>query len=455
MKVKMFCADVIALAPNHCPKICFHFRTASGGNLSRFPDLVIIRVEAFHSSTPKMAAMDESFFLTKNNYDESTKTIFKSLLTDVEFTDVTLACSDQKQVRGHKAILGASSSFFRTVFKQNPAANLVLYLKGVSTKDLGSIMEFIYLGQTSVNKSDLTTFLEAAEELKVEGLIQPNKPPASNSSQSFQNSTSPSFLGSSQSYQSVPEITIDETASSTEAEFTSSSYASSGLESMGTLLETSGAAAADPSELTFSVTPEFSSTMLPLPAAPEPYQPQTYKCGECPSSFESIPNLKRHAACHKKQNITNDHVANGSIRYEEGSGKYHCSQCVFSSVHRRSALRHFASIHAPPTVKQEQDTADTVGDAAMPAATPEDQEKEKKYKCDQCDFTSAHRASSKRHAYLVHGVEFKTAADNTQMKRHSCFACEFRTDHTSSLRRHIETLHPEKQIPAVVPAPEM
>ena len=449
----MICADIIASAPNRCPKICFHLRTASDVNLSSLRNLVIIRLESFDSSTPMMAGMDESFFLTKNNYDEATKTIFKSLLTDVEFTDVTLACSDQKQVRGHKAILGASSSFFRSIFKQNPANNLVLYLKGVSTKDLGSIMEFIYLGQTSVNKSDLTTFLEAAEELKVEGLIQPNKPPASNSSQSFQNSTSPSFLSSSQSYQSVPEITIDETASSTEAEFTSSSYASSGLDTMGTLLETSGAAAADPSELTFSVTPEFSSTMLPLPAAPEPYQPpQTYKCGECPSSFETIPNLKRHAACHKKQNITNDYVANGSIKYEAESEKYHCSQCVFSSVHRRSALRHFASIHAPPTVKQEQDAGETGGDAAT---TPEDQEKEKKYKCDQCDFTSAHRASSKRHAYLVHGVEFKTAADNTQMKRHSCFACEFRTDHTSSLRRHIETLHPEKQIPAVVPAPEM
>ena len=87
--------------------------------------------------------MEESFFLTKNNYEDSTKTIFKTLLKDDEFTDVTLALSDEKQVKGHKAILGASSSFFRKIFQQNAAANLVLYLKGVKSKDMNSIMEFI------------------------------------------------------------------------------------------------------------------------------------------------------------------------------------------------------------------------------------------------------------------------------------------------------------------------
>ena len=75
----------------------------------------------------------ESFFLTKNNYEDSTKNIFKTLLKDVEFSDVTLALNDENQVKGHKAILGASSSFFRKIFQQNSDANLVLYLKGINS----------------------------------------------------------------------------------------------------------------------------------------------------------------------------------------------------------------------------------------------------------------------------------------------------------------------------------
>ena len=57
------------------------------------------------------AGPDETFVLTKNDYGESTKNILKSLFSDSEFTDVSLASSDHKQLRGHKAILGAASSF--------------------------------------------------------------------------------------------------------------------------------------------------------------------------------------------------------------------------------------------------------------------------------------------------------------------------------------------------------
>ena len=74
----------------------------------------------------------ESFALKKNDYGQSTTSIFKSLWTDNDFKDVTLASNDHKLIWAHKAILGASSSFFKNIFKNNAASNLVLYLKGVS-----------------------------------------------------------------------------------------------------------------------------------------------------------------------------------------------------------------------------------------------------------------------------------------------------------------------------------
>ena len=117
--------------------------------------------------------LNNSFLLTKNSHEDSVKTIFESLLMDGEFTDVTLALSDGKQIRGHRAILAASSNFFRKIFRHNSAPDL--YLKEVDSVDMNSIMEFIFLGQTSVNKADLTTFLQAAEHLQIEGLIQPGE----------------------------------------------------------------------------------------------------------------------------------------------------------------------------------------------------------------------------------------------------------------------------------------
>ena len=43
----------------------------------------------------------QSYVLKKNDYEESTKSIFKSLWTDEEFKDVTLASNDHQEMRGH------------------------------------------------------------------------------------------------------------------------------------------------------------------------------------------------------------------------------------------------------------------------------------------------------------------------------------------------------------------
>ena len=443
------------------------------------------------------AAQDESFFLTKNNYEESTKSIFKSLLTDVEFTDVTLACSDNKQVKGHKAILGASSSFFRNIFQRNSATNLVLYLKGITQKDLCSIMEFIYMGQTSVNKVDLTTFLEAAEELKIEGLIQPSKQDTSVPEETIDNTPKMHH------YQSVPEITIDESGSISNEEFssatdgyssTSGGYSSSNYTSTNsmssTMIDTSMLDSStnldshnDSTELTFSVTPEFSSTMIPLTPAPAPVPSvhPTEECTECGAKFSDPGNLKRHiSAAHVRKQTER----NGStIRFDADTQKYYCNMCVFSSVHRRSANRHVDSVHAaerqqanitsgeevfncnpcnrsfnleenlkrhnavkhrPGNIKEEGADLSIESDANVSDMNESSDLDEKKRKCLHCEFSTNHRSSLMRHMATLHGVDIKKEESNSGPKKYSCFSCDFSTDHSSSLKRHIETLHQDK-----------
>ena len=91
--------------------------------------------------------------------------IFQDLL------DCTLSCGPQ-QIQAHKLILSSCSPFFRTVFKQNPHAHPLLYLKGISYTDLQAVITFMYHGEVNVAQEDLNNFLQVAEELKVKGLTQ-------------------------------------------------------------------------------------------------------------------------------------------------------------------------------------------------------------------------------------------------------------------------------------------
>ena len=103
------------------------------------------------------------------------KKTFSSLVNDSNFSDVTLVCSDAKQIKAHKVILGGSSPFFRAILLNNPHQHPLIYLKGLQSEDLKAVLQFIYLGQTRILKDQVDSFLEAARELQVEGLAEQQK----------------------------------------------------------------------------------------------------------------------------------------------------------------------------------------------------------------------------------------------------------------------------------------
>ena len=113
--------------------------------------------------------------LSWNEFESCTKDTFKNLLFDTNFTDVTLACEDDKQLKAHKVILSACSSFFNKIFVINHHDNLVIYLKGVKYKELEAIIKFIYLGQTRINGEDLEPFMIAAKDVQIKDLLWQSK----------------------------------------------------------------------------------------------------------------------------------------------------------------------------------------------------------------------------------------------------------------------------------------
>ena len=113
----------------------------------------------------------QKFCLQWKDFENKISAGFKELREEKDFFDVTLACDDS-QLQAHKVILGACSPFFRTILKNNPHPQPLIYLKGVKYNELDAVLKFMYEGEVNVAQDDLNTFLAVAEDLHVKGLTQ-------------------------------------------------------------------------------------------------------------------------------------------------------------------------------------------------------------------------------------------------------------------------------------------
>ena len=88
----------------------------------------------------------------------SNKNGLPNLFLDQDFSDVTLVCADNKKLQCHRAVLAASSSFLRELLRTTTQQNTYLYFGRIREGELLSLLEYIYLGQCSVEKENLCYF---------------------------------------------------------------------------------------------------------------------------------------------------------------------------------------------------------------------------------------------------------------------------------------------------------
>ena len=117
----------------------------------------------------------EQILLQKQGFDYFIK---PQLLTDVftenHFTDVTLVCDGDKQIKAHKVIIGSCSQFFKNILLKNPHNNPLIYLRGIKFEILEAIVKFVYLGETKVRKEEVDLFLDAIKDLEIDGFEELN-----------------------------------------------------------------------------------------------------------------------------------------------------------------------------------------------------------------------------------------------------------------------------------------
>ena len=239
----------------------------------------------------------ERFCLRWNDFETNISKTFRDLKEENDFTDVTLACSDN-HVEAHKVILATSSSFFKRILKKNSHSHPLIYLKGIKSSDVEAVLNYIYHGEVNVEEANLNAFLEVAEELEVKGLVPGKKDQDGGSHmQSSAPSSKKLFLAPRSNGQSSDQIQL---SLETDQEF-----ATLKVESEGTHPEDS----------------------FPAPAIPQVQ-------GECDASTE--------------RGVKNDLGGySGKLTEGENVGKFQCNLCGKISKLRSASLMHIESIHFP------------------------------------------------------------------------------------------------------------
>ena len=113
----------------------------------------------------------EKYTFTWHNYSDHLKNTLKEMMTSSEFADVTLITDDKQQIRAHRNILSACSPVFKNILQLDSSnANPVIYLRGIQSSDMESIMQFIYQGEARFYEEGMSEFLKVSKNLEIMGL---------------------------------------------------------------------------------------------------------------------------------------------------------------------------------------------------------------------------------------------------------------------------------------------
>ncbi|XP_076057816.1 uncharacterized protein LOC143035073 isoform X2 [Oratosquilla oratoria] len=114
---------------------------------------------------------EEEFLLKWNNHQTNFVDVFRELLGQSSFIDVSLVCGGEV-FPAHKVILAACSPLLHNLFKENPCQHPVVILNDVPARDMKAMMKFIYQGEVSVSQTELASFLKTADNLQIKGLAE-------------------------------------------------------------------------------------------------------------------------------------------------------------------------------------------------------------------------------------------------------------------------------------------
>ena len=113
---------------------------------------------------------DERVGLQWDHFESNLGSKFADLRREEHFSDVTLVSEDGQLFQTHKILLSATSPLLDNLLKSEDHPKPLIFLRGVSMVDLTALVDFIYLGETSIQRENIEAFLALAKELGLKGV---------------------------------------------------------------------------------------------------------------------------------------------------------------------------------------------------------------------------------------------------------------------------------------------
>ena len=105
--------------------------------------------------------------LTWNSFSDHLRLMFQDLYEEDRLTDVTLVCEDETQFKAHKIVLRVCSPVFKKIIDNNPSQHPLIYLRGIQSYEMESILQFMYLGEGKFYYERMGEFIKVAKDLEV------------------------------------------------------------------------------------------------------------------------------------------------------------------------------------------------------------------------------------------------------------------------------------------------
>ena len=107
------------------------------------------------------------------SYSDHVGSMLHEMRKSNDLTDVTLVCDDKTQLSAHRVVLSSCSPVFRSIFSNSfQNVNSVIYLRGVGYQEMESILEFIYIGEASIEQNKVAEFFNLANSLEIKDIGQ-------------------------------------------------------------------------------------------------------------------------------------------------------------------------------------------------------------------------------------------------------------------------------------------
>ena len=92
---------------------------------------------------------------------------------------------DNRQFKAHKVVLCASSPWFRSIIGEG-TSNPFIYLRGIQSDEVESILQFIYLGKATFYHERMNEFLNVAKNLEIKEISKENPDNEQSDDQGFE-----------------------------------------------------------------------------------------------------------------------------------------------------------------------------------------------------------------------------------------------------------------------------